>query len=195
MEKKRIFAAIDISDDARLRVASYMRSLKQKFASVPVRWEKPEKLHITLKFVGRIDERQLASFANRVAAAASETVPFGITVANSGAFIKRSGRANVLWLGLTSISPNGSEKMIERLAAAIDHEEGYSEKRQFNPHLTIARIKDAQNARDLIEFHLNSTFEPVTFNVGEITIYESTLLLSGSIYQALSRHKLGAAVR
>jgi 2'-5' RNA ligase len=195
MEKKRIFVAIDISDYARERVASYIRSLQQKFSSVPVRWEKPEKLHITVKFVGSIDERQLASLENRVAAAASKLSPFEITIAGPGTFIKRSSRSNVVWLGLKSQSPSGLEKPIEDLAAAVDHEVGQSERRKFNPHLTIARFKDAKKARDLIEFHLSSTFEPVTFTVDEITIYESTLLPTGSVYNALSMHKLGAATR
>ena len=195
MDKKRIFAAIDISDQARVQVASYIKLLQQNFISVPVRWEKPEKLHITLKFLGSIGEHQLALFNDSVASAASKSTPFDITITAPGAFIKRSSRANVLWLGLISHSSSGTENPIGELEAAIGHEAGPAEKRRFNPHVTIARFKDADQARDLIEFHLNTAFEPVTFRVGEVTIYESTLLPTGSVYNALSTHKLGPAVR
>lgn len=190
MEKKRIFAAIDISDWARERVASYISALQNDFKNIPVRWEKPEKLHITVKFVGSIDKSELAAFTERVAATASKMTPFEITIAITGAFIKRSSRANVLWLGMTSNLPNRIDKMIESLAAAIDQETGKSTERRFKPHLTIARFKHAKKAHDLIDRHLNTTFEPVTFKVTDITIYESTLLPNGSVYKVLSKHKL-----
>ncbi len=186
MEKKRIFAAIDISDEARRRVASYITSLRQEFENVRVRWEKPEKLHITVKFAGHIGEVDLEKFTARIAAAAAETSPFFITVAGTGAFVRRSSRANVLWLELRSHSNRGTE-MIEKLAAKIDRNTAI---RRFKPHLTIARLKDAKKARPLIQCHLDTAFEPVTFDAGEITIYESTLSPTGSVYKVVSRHEL-----
>jgi 2'-5' RNA ligase len=185
METKRIFAAIDISEQARERVAAYQRSLRQEFQEIPIRWEKPEKLHITVKFVGSIDDSELEEFTSCVAHAASEIPPFLITVAETGAFVRRSSRGNVLWLGLRSESSSGETEMIEKLAANIDT--GIS--RKLTPHLTIARLKDARKARELIQNHLNTEFEPVNFKADEITIYESTLMPTGSVYKAVSRHE------
>ena len=189
MEKKRIFAAIDISSEARERIAAYTRSLQQEFENVPVKWEKPDKLHITIKFVGSIDESELAAFTDTVAKAAAKITPFSIIISGTGAFVKRRARSNVLWLGLNS-SP---DKTIESLVAAIDREASEPSERRFRPHLTIARLKDAKKARGLIERHLQATFEPVTFHVSEIVIYESTLLPTGSIYNALSKHNFDSA--
>jgi 2'-5' RNA ligase len=56
---KRIFAAIEISAAARERVYDYIENLRGEFSSQRVGWEKPEKLHLTLKFFGDIEEKQL----------------------------------------------------------------------------------------------------------------------------------------
>jgi len=189
MERKRIFAAIDISEEARERVAAYQRSLRRGFPDISVRWEKPEKLHITVKFVGSIDETELERFSNRVDNAAREILPFSITFAETGTFVRRSSRANVLWLGLRSFASNGASEIIETLASKID--EGRSTKK-FHPHLTIARLKDARKAKDLIGHHLDSVFEAVTFDAREMIVYESKLLPTGSVYTALSRHMFAA---
>jgi 2'-5' RNA ligase len=185
MEKKRIFAAIDISDETRERIAVYQRSLGQNFHDIPVKWEKPEKLHITLKFAGCIDNAALNSLTSNVAAAAADTQPFSITLAETGAFVKRSSRSNVLWIG------SSQRYVLDELAAKIDVQ---TIRRRLKPHITIARIKDVQKAQPLIDHHLDSEFDPVTFKVKEITIYESTLLPSGSVYGVVSRHRLAGEV-
>jgi len=179
MEKKRIFAAIDISEEARGRVAAYIEALRHDFPDVPARWEKPEKLHITIKFVGSVTPEELRGFSRCVAVAASGMPAFSVTISGTGGFMKRSSRANVLWLGLES---SGS---IEKLAVEIDPAEAG---RRFHPHLTIARLKEPRKARELVKQHLNATFEPMTFNANEITIYQSTLLPTGSEYKVVSRH-------
>jgi len=182
MDKKRIFVAIDISDEARQAVASYIESLRQDFADVPVRWERPEKLHITLKFAGSIDDEALRSLTSNVAAAAADSKSFAVTLAETGTFVKRTSRANVLWIGLQP------RYVMDEMAAKIDPQRL---RRRLKLHITIARIKDAKKAQLLIERHLNNVFEPVTFRVDEITVYESTLMPAGSIYNVLSRHRLG----
>ncbi len=185
MTAKRIFVAIDIPDEARMRVASYMKTLKQEFADLRVRWEKSEKLHVTVKFAGNLDESDLASLVARASTEAAKTDPFTITISGTGAFTKRSSRANVLWLGLESYSPNGALNLIEGIAARLSSDDA---ERKFKPHLTIARLKDPKISRELIIRHLESKFEPVEFGATELVVYESKLLPTGSVYSMISRH-------
>src|SRR5438552_2912088 len=117
MNTKRIFVAIDISDEARARVASYTKALRHEFQDLRVSWVNPEKLHITIRFAGDLDESDLASLTASISTAAAETAPFSIKISGTGAFIKRKSRANVLWLGLGSYSPTGALNIIENLAA------------------------------------------------------------------------------
>lgn len=185
MEGRRIFAAIDVSDEVRAAAAAYMSQLRQEFSHLRVGWERPEKLHITINFAGYLDEAQLADYIAMAVKAATASSPFLITAAGTGAFIKRRG-TNVLWLGLEADE-------FTRIAVAFDDiSNGPAPRRSFNPHLTIARLREPQNSKALIDLHISANFGPFVFTAHEIVIYESTLLPSGSVYKALSRHPFAA---
>ncbi len=64
--KKRIFTAIDISAEAREKVSDYIESLRRQLSNLRVGWEKPEKLHLTLKFFGDVDENGLKNVEKAV---------------------------------------------------------------------------------------------------------------------------------
>src|SRR5688572_11586513 len=100
---KRVFAAIDLPDEVRGSIGEYVVNLGLGYAEVPVRWEKAEKMHITAKFAGSLDEDQLEIFSERVRAAANAIVPFRIRIDGTGAFVKRRG-PSVLWLGTEALS-------------------------------------------------------------------------------------------
>jgi RNA 2',3'-cyclic 3'-phosphodiesterase len=178
---KRVFAAIDISEELREEVRSYIDDLRSGFDGVPVKWEKPEKLHITVKFAGSVDEEQLKTFREQIERVAKSLTPFQLRIARTGAFVERRG-PSVLWLGAEAVIATGDP---------FDTLAGLSGKRPFRPHLTIARIKDPGKTKDLIEKHKGYDFESAQIEVREIVIYESTLLPTGSVYTKLSDCPLG----
>ena len=180
---KRVFAAIDISGEVREEARIYINDLRSRFDGVPVKWEKPEKLHITVKFAGSVDEYQLNTFSEQIQAVARSLAPFQMKIAGTGAFVKRSG-PSVLWLGTEVVSATDDPFAV--LA-------GLSEKRPFRPHLTMARIKDSRKAKDVIDRHKASEFESAPFEVRELVIYESALLPTGSVYTRLTGFDLASA--
>ena len=182
--KRRVFAAIDIPDIARQAAVEHTSVLRAEFPYSKVRWERPEKLHITVKFAGPLDEAQLALFAERVNVAAQSAIPFRLAVTGTGAFIKRRG-PTVLWLGIEQL-PGDSDPLtnIAKLLA------GESDARVFHPHITIARAKVPENVKDLIEKHRSCNFGPIDFEVKELVIYESVLSSSGSVYSKLAEFPL-----
>jgi 2'-5' RNA ligase len=181
---KRVFAAIDISDEAREAIRSYIDDLRLGFERVPAKWERPEKLHITVKFAGSIDEEQLAAFSEQIQKAGQSVAPFQIKIVSTGAFVKRRG-PSVLWLGTKVVSVG--EDPFSSLAGRL-HEN--ISKRPFRPHITIARIKDPKKVNDLIERHLASDFESTPFHVDKLVIYESVLVPTGSVYSNLGSFRL-----
>jgi len=181
---KRVFAAIDISEEVREEILNYVVDLRAGFDGVPVKWEKAEKLHITVKFAGLVDEEQLKAFREQIQKAAESVAPFQVKIASTGAFVKRRG-PSVLWLGTKVVSVG--EDPFGSLAARL-HEN--ISKRPFRPHITIARIKDPKKTKDLIERHLASDFESTQFDLGELVIYESVLLPTGSVYTKLGSFRL-----
>lgn len=181
MEGRRIFAAIEISVEARERVSNYIADLRREFPNLRVGWERPEKLHITVKFAGNISDTELAGLTERAEAAAASTPPFAVNVAKTGAFTRRGG-SNVLWLGLDA-------PQLAVVAAAFEPEANDARPaRQFTPHLTIARLREPQNSKALVERHLAAGFGPVEFIAEGLVMFESTLLPTGSVYKALSKH-------
>lgn len=182
MKGRRIFAAIDISDEARRRVTEYVSGLRREFSHLRVGWERPEKLHITVKFAGYLSDDELRDFVATATKAARTCKAFDAAITGTGAFVKRRG-SNVLWLGLDA-------EPLAKLAAAFDptpKSENERVKRSFDPHLTIARLREPEKSRELIDRHLASDFQPIRFRVSGIVIYESTLLPTGSVYTAVSK--------
>jgi 2'-5' RNA ligase len=95
----RLFCAVELSGDARRLAAAHAERLRASFPDVRAGWERAEKLHVTLKFFGEVDEARLDSMHAAGLRVASSLTPFNISIAGCGAFPK--GRApRVLWLGV-----------------------------------------------------------------------------------------------
>lgn len=186
--KKRIFIAVDISAEARKIAAHRVENLRREFPNLRVGWEKPEKLHLTLKFLGDAEEKQIAGLKKIVAEIASEIAPFNLRIAETGVF-PSIRNARILWLDVKDERGNLTEinKCLETECAKI----GFAkENRNFKPHLTIARLKEPKASKNLIQKHLADAVEPAEFEVAEIVIFESRLQPAGSIYQKLTTVQL-----
>lgn len=185
---KRIFVAVDISAEARRKTAAYIESLKLEFANLRVAWEKPEKLHLTMKFLGDADEDQLQKLEDVARNIAGKIPKFDFKIAETGVFPSRRN-ARVLWIDVKGEKGNLTE--INRLLEAKCERIGFPrEIRNFKPHLTIARLKAPNSSRELIKKHLEKEFEPVESEAAEIVIYESRLRSTGSIYKKLTTVQL-----
>lgn len=185
--KKRIFVAADISAEARGRVSEYISELRREFAGLRVGWEKPEKLHLTLKFLGETDDAQLAELEKITEKIAENASPFNLQIAETGVF-PSPRNARVLWIDFKD--EQGNLARINKVLEAECENIGFArERRDFVPHLTIARLREPQKSHLLAEKHLQNEFEPVAFEVSEIVIYESKLQPAGSIYRTFSVKK------
>ncbi len=188
--KKRIFVAVEISEKARAKAAEYISNLKSEFSDVKVGWDKPEKLHLTLKFLGDTDEVQLEKLKEICAVISSEITNFKLQITKTGVF-PSPRNARILWLGV-----EGDVEKMQKINSILEAEcekIGFKkEKRDYKPHLTIGRIREPQKAKKLALTHLENDFEPVELEVSELVIIESKLQPSGSIYSKVqsSRFKV-----
>ena len=185
---KRIFVAVDISDEARGKAAAYIENLRTDFRAVRVGWEKPEKLHLTLKFLGDADERQLSELKKIVAEISGEIKNFKLQILNTGVF-PNARNPRVLWIDVRDESKSLA-KINTRLEAECEKIGFARERRNYVPHLTIGRVREPQRAKELAGKHLNNGFEPVGFEVSEIVVYESKLLPAGSVYSVVLKQAL-----
>lgn len=178
---QRLFIATEIGDAFRKLAASHSEMLKRKFPGVRVSWVRPENLHITLKFLGDVEPERVERLMGTLAAIAAGTKPIQALPGRPAAFGKRT-----LVIGVRS-----DEFGLDELGRIVDLEccgAGFErEERTFKPHITIGRIREVRGAGALIALHRNTHFDSAAFEISSVTLFESTLRPTGSIYIPLAR--------
>jgi RNA 2',3'-cyclic 3'-phosphodiesterase len=138
-----------------------------------VRWSrKVENMHITMKFLGNVDEARLAAFGADLQAALVGVPAFPIAVRGVGAF-PSPRRANVIWAGIDD--PTGSLLRAAALVEAVAAQDGVGERetRPFRAHVTVGRAKAPVDARGPLAGLGERPFGAAT--VDALAVYESRL--------------------
>lgn len=184
----RTFIAIELHDEAR---EALRREIARLRAVLPgVRFVNPASLHLTLAFLGELDDTRLEAATQSAMIVASAHAPFTLRLANLGTFgSARSPR--VIWVGLA-----GEQAQLLALRVALTDDlasRGFPrEERPFAPHLTLARIK-APLADDALTALAQALGEPapdVTWLADAISVMKSELVRPAARYTALSRWPL-----
>src|SRR5437764_12754653 len=173
----RMFCAIELPEALRSRVGEHARRLREAFPHVRASWERPEKIHIPLKFLGDVEVSRVEELSRAAGRAAAHVEPFELTIAGPGAFPPH-GPPRVLWLGIEDASGQ-----LSRLYRSLEDEcaaAGFPrEPRPFKPHLTVARIRTPHGARELAAAHRETSFEPQNFTVLELVLMRRVLRQGG----------------
>lgn len=153
-------------------------------------WVAAENLHLTLKFLGGVDEARVPAVIDALRAAVAGHRPFEIEVTGLGAF-PSAARPRVLWAGVTT----GHEAMTT-LADAVETalaRLGFPrEDRAFSPHITFARIREQRRAPALAEaLSIAATQRFGRVTVREVTLMRSDLSPRGARYTPLASAPLG----
>lgn len=187
-ESWRVFCALELPGPVRAAAAAHAARLREAFPRVRASWERPEKMHLTLKFVGEVERERVAGLSRAAGQAAAVVEPSELSIGGPGTFPPH-GPPRVLWLGV-----EGAAGLLETLHARLEAEcaaAGFPrEPKPFRPHLTLARVREPRDARELAEAHRATPFGPQTFAVGELLVIRSELGPSGSRYTTVTRHQL-----
>ena len=189
----RLFVAVEI--DASLarelaRVAGELRArVESRAALARLTWVAADRMHFTVRFIGEVDESRASTIATALASPLP-VAPFDLTMGSIGTF-PPTGRPRVIWTGVQE----GGDAMaaIERGVSARLATCGIPpEGREYSPHLTLARVRDAANlrARDVLEGVPQGALG--TTRVEAITLFQSRLSPKGPTYVALQRTPLRA---
>ena len=185
----RAFIAIDLPDDVRDALSEAQALLKRAHTAVKVSWTKIDNLHLTLQFLGYVEEEAIAKIGAGLEAVAGQQTRFELPVAGAGAF-PSAKRPRVLWVGCDDQAGN-LKALAHGVQAAMEPLGFASEHREFAGHLTLGRVKlprpDAALTRALDSIN-NQTFGTMRFT--GIHLFESQLHPQGSIYTKLSSHDL-----
>lgn len=188
MPKIRTFVAVESSAAVRQAAAGLIEKLRPSPADV--KWVEPGNMHVTLKFLGDVDPREVHEVCETVARTAAQVAPFELQFRGAGAF-PNLGRPGTVWLG----AGDGSAAM-DALQHAIDKalkKLGFPpEGRKFHAHLTLGRVRrGGQGLKELGDLvRQQAGFDAGRMTVHEVTVFSSQLTPEGPIYQALGRGPL-----
>lgn len=186
----RTFIAIELPQEIKKHIASIQEKLRP--CDADVKWVEPDNIHLTLKFLGEIDEDKVAAISEAMEGSANQRNPFVVSITSLGAFPKIDS-PRVIWLGIekgaieTQGLAAGLEEKLEKLGIP-------KEERPFSSHITIGRTRSARNIRKLAEALKTESQQLSTkgllFETGRITLFKSALTPKGPVYQALKEADL-----
>jgi 2'-5' RNA ligase len=188
----RLFVALEPPDPVRRRLAAAqgeLRSAGGRHAD-EVRWVAPERMHLTLQFLGSVPEERLDDVRDAVAEAAAASVPLRLEVRGAGGF-PSARRPRAIWGGVAG-DLEGLRVLVLELGRALGPLGFPAGGRAFTPHFTFGRSRDGRGAAGLGgAIAAAAGAEPVPWRVDEVVLFRSHLGQGGSRYEALLRAPLG----
>lgn len=188
MSNIRTFIAVDVSPEVQIMARRLIQKLTQ--AGVDYRWVAPENMHLTLKFLGNIQDREVPDVCRAVTSAVANLPPISVTVRGLGAFPSRA-RPRILWMGIE----HGHDELIalQQAVEAALHPLGFLRERQdYRPHLTLGRQpagqRDVVPWTELMESEANTIFGG--FEVDAVVVYASYLERNGPVYTPMATIEL-----
>ncbi len=177
----RCFIALEFPEEIKEKI---YRKLRHEIDSKPeLKWVEQENLHLTLKFLGEISEEKAREVAKILEKQFKGKKKIAVRLGNVGSFPDR-GTIRVLWIGIEE-----GEDEIKEFARIVEDSMkklGFpKEKRNFVPHLTIARSRKNTRKR-FSQRDFNIDLKIPRFFIKEIVLYKSTLTPRGPIYEKLS---------
>ncbi len=175
----RLFAGIALPDDIRARLSALKGGLKGG------RWVVKENLHLSLRFIGEVTggvEEDIDKALQTVAGPA-----FQLTFSGLGAFDRR-GRVHAVWAGVEK--SEALTALRDRVESALVRSGLEPEHRNFKPHVTLARLKNASPTEAGLYLESHAGFTAGPFLVDRFTLFESRLGHGGAHYVALQDYPL-----
>lgn len=193
----RAFLAVELSEDVRAQITRVQQDLKSSLArelprAVRVSWVQPASIHLTIKFLGDIDEQGIEPLREALAAAVHAQRVLAVPLERLGAFpVLHAPR--VLWVGAAERWERGDEaKRLAELHVAVEARCGAfgfaPDSRPLSPHLTLARIK--AGAHEFGDTLASSKLLDRPLSLGALAVESVALIMSdlrptGSVYTKL----------
>ena len=137
----RAFIAIQLDPAITAEIERLQQRLRARIPDV-VRWTRPKNIHLTLKYLGEIEDTRVGMFEAAIKRACQSTPPLRLCVENIGCF-PSIAKPNIIWLGV-----HGESELLSVLQTRIEFETkalcDIAEDRAFQPHLTLARVRNGK---------------------------------------------------
>ncbi len=182
----RLFVAVRIAPDVADRICRAQTDLEPLLSGI--RWIKRESLHLTLKFLGHVDDGRIDDIQAAVQAAVARLPRFNVSCRGLGAF-PDIRRPRVFWAGLDG---GALPALADATEAALEPLGFPREQRSFKPHLTIGRWREGARGGDALRRVVDEWRDRDfgAFAVDDAVLFQSTLKRDGAVYTALKTFPL-----
>ena len=180
----RSFLAFELPVEIKSEITSISGQLKKK--GLPVRWVKPDNIHLTLAFLGSVEEDKIVDIADKITMQVKDCPQPEVRLNGIGVFPDLK-RPRVIWVGLDgdimilSILRNKLQNGLKGI--------GFKpEKRPFKPHLTLGRFKNSlvkdPKIKEAIAEHYHAKGD--LYYLKELVLFKSDLRPKGPIYTKMN---------
>lgn len=183
----RCFISVELPEEIRRRLNGTVKKLKE--AEAEVKWVGPDNLHLTLKFLGWVEDRDLEKLVSICEKEASKFAGFELGFEGLGTF-PEGKTPRVIWAGAQKGQAEMKE-IAEALEKALSQAGFRSEEREFKSHATLGRVKGKKGV-DRLKLKIKELGDPEfgECRIEHIHIMKSTLTPKGPIYETYKKIKL-----
>ena len=178
----RVFIAIELPEEAKAEIERIQKELKKQNLFEGKLTEK-ENLHLTLKFLGEIDEAKIEEVKKRLREI--KFPAFNAVLREAGVFSEDFVR--IVWIKLEG-NVTGLQKEVDSALKGL-----FKPEFRFMSHLTIARVKSVKDKKRLIDYLSSAKIKRIEFPVSGFALKKSELTEKGPIYTDIERFKLQEA--
>ena len=185
----RTFFCLELPESAKKEISKTAKSID---SPAYVKWVSPENLHITLKFLGDVNRKEVPAIKRKAKISSAQVSPFEMTIDKLSGF-PNSGFPKVIWLGSDS-APGEIFRLQEDLESRLEDLGFEKENRDYVPHVTLGRTKEENETKieklgsNLTGYGLETNW---TVSVDQLTLMESNLKPHGPEYDPVFQLDLG----
>ncbi|MBN1377439.1 RNA 2',3'-cyclic phosphodiesterase [Candidatus Woesearchaeota archaeon] len=173
----RLFLAVDIPEEMKQLINDMEAKINPEYGRFNL--VKPENCHITLKFLGEVnDEEKIISALKDI-----KFEPFNLEIKNIG-FFPNENYIKVVWIGFKDDS--GLVKLHDEIESSL---KGFKKDFNFKGHITFMRIKNLKMKKEFIKLMNKIKLPEISFDVNRFKLYKSTLTKEGPVYEVLEEFK------
>ncbi|RPI17795.1 MAG: RNA 2',3'-cyclic phosphodiesterase [Ignavibacteriae bacterium] len=180
MEKIRAFFALNFDNSTKDKISVIQKELQEKLHNHAIKWENPEKFHLTLRFLGDVEKPVIDDFINDLSGLQWNFKEIRFKSQGIG-FFPNSRKPNVVFIGLNETG-NNSEHLIKEIDN-VTIPRGFAPDKRFIAHITLGRFKREKRASIHSDFSLE--FEPFDVTLNGFQIMKSVMDSKGSKYYIL----------
>ena len=186
----RLFIAIDIDETIKKALGDLQKRIKKELdlEKSDLKWVNPDNMHLTLKFIGEVNDKDVKTICELTAFAAKRHTKFDLDIETIGFFGRKT--PTVLWVG-SGCGDNEIKALQSDLEKTLSQNFCPKEKRDYQSHLTMCRIKNSKAGVKLARIcEQYKNIRIGTVSVEMIKVYQSQLTGKGPVYTVVADYKL-----